>query len=170
MTRPRAADDFPAIRARMEELRERIRPRAADDFRAIRARMGELRRERAHASAERRSRSAIHARPCRRPRAADRAEGRNHLSRVGNREARADGESGEMVDRVAAGAPVGKFFAVEALRHTRMPFAGRRPDHRVRVELAAIDTHRAAEAAADLERRLDDGVAREARRDRFENT
>ena len=29
-------------------------------------------------------------------------------------------------------------------------------------------TQRAAEAAADFERRLDDGVAREARRDRFE--
>ena len=60
MTRPRAADDFPTIRARMEELRrERIRPRAADDFPAIRARMEELRRERTHASAERRSRPAI---------------------------------------------------------------------------------------------------------------
>jgi hypothetical protein len=36
MSRPRAADDFPVIRARMEELRrERIRLRAADDFRAI---------------------------------------------------------------------------------------------------------------------------------------
>ena len=40
MTRPRAADDFPMIRARMEELRrERVRPRAADDFRTIRTRM-----------------------------------------------------------------------------------------------------------------------------------
>ena len=67
MSPPRAADDFPIIRARMEELRrERIRPRAADDFRAIRARMEELRRERAHVSAERRSRSAIHPRPCHR--------------------------------------------------------------------------------------------------------
>jgi hypothetical protein len=36
------------------------------------------------------------------------------------------------------------------------------------VEPAAIDAHRATEAAADLERRLDDGVAREARWDRFE--
>jgi hypothetical protein len=46
--RPRAADDFPMIRARMEELRrERVRPRAADDFRTIRVRMDELRRERA---------------------------------------------------------------------------------------------------------------------------
>jgi hypothetical protein len=64
---PRAADDFPVIRARMEELRrERIRPRAADDFRAIRARMEELRRERAQLSAERRSRSSMHLRPCHR--------------------------------------------------------------------------------------------------------
>ena len=48
MTRPRAADDFPVIRARTEELRrERARPRAADDFPMIRARMEELRRERA---------------------------------------------------------------------------------------------------------------------------
>jgi hypothetical protein len=48
VTRPRAADDFPMIRARMEELRrERSRPRAADDFPMIRARMEELRRERA---------------------------------------------------------------------------------------------------------------------------
>ena len=53
MTRPRAADDFPMIRARMEELRrERARPRAADDFRMIRARMEELRRERAQVSAQ----------------------------------------------------------------------------------------------------------------------
>jgi len=48
VTRPRAADDFPMIRARMEELRrERVRPRAADDFRTIRTRMEDLRRERA---------------------------------------------------------------------------------------------------------------------------
>src|SRR6476661_5106511 len=50
----------------------------------------------------------------------------------------------------------------------RVPVAGYRPDHRAGVELAAIDAHRAAEAAADLEGRLDDGVARETRRDRFE--
>ena len=61
MTRPRAADDFPMIRVRMEELRrERARPRAADDFAMIRARMEELRRERAQVLAEKRSRSAIH--------------------------------------------------------------------------------------------------------------
>ena len=48
MTRPRAADDFAVIRARMEELRHRrARPRAAYDFPMIRARMEELRRERA---------------------------------------------------------------------------------------------------------------------------
>ena len=64
MTSTRAADDFPMIRARMEELRrERARPRAADDFRMIRARMEELRRERAQVLAEKRSRSAIHTRP-----------------------------------------------------------------------------------------------------------
>jgi hypothetical protein len=67
MSPPRADDDFPVIRARMEELRrERIRPRAADDFRAIRSRMEELRLERAQMSAERRSRPAIHPRPCHR--------------------------------------------------------------------------------------------------------
>ena len=43
MNRPRAADDFATIRARMEELRQ---PRAADDFATIRARLEELRRER----------------------------------------------------------------------------------------------------------------------------
>jgi hypothetical protein len=61
VTRPRAADDFPTIRARMEELRrERARPRAADDFAMIRARMEELRRERAQVSAEVRNRPAPH--------------------------------------------------------------------------------------------------------------
>nr|UXE46001.1 hypothetical protein Hi04_10k_c5482_00047 [uncultured bacterium] len=45
MARPCAADDFAAIRARMEELKM-ARPRAADDFAAIRARMEELKRER----------------------------------------------------------------------------------------------------------------------------
>jgi hypothetical protein len=53
VTRPRAADDFPMIRARMEELRrERARARAADDFATIRARMEELRREPAQVLAE----------------------------------------------------------------------------------------------------------------------
>ena len=64
MTRPRAADDFPMIRARMEELhRERARPRAADDFSTIRARVEELGRERAQALAEARGRSVIHPSP-----------------------------------------------------------------------------------------------------------
>ena len=35
----------------------------------------------------------------------------------------------------------------------RLPFTGHRPDHRAGIELAAIDAHRAAEAAADIERR-----------------
>jgi hypothetical protein len=48
MTPPRAADDFPAIRARMHELRRESTtyPRAADDFATIRARIDELRRQR----------------------------------------------------------------------------------------------------------------------------
>jgi hypothetical protein len=67
VTQPRAADDFPMIRARMEELRrERARPRAADDFAMIRVRMEELRRERAQVMAEKRGRSAIHPRACHR--------------------------------------------------------------------------------------------------------
>ena len=87
---------------------------------------------------------------------------------VRDREARADGQGRELIDRVAAGAPVRQLLIVEALGHARVPFAGYGPDHRAGVELATIDAQRAAEAAADLERRLDDGVAREARRDRFE--
>src|ERR1700731_4685537 len=87
---------------------------------------------------------------------------------VRDREARADGQGRELIDRVAAGTPVRELLLVEALGHTRVPFAGHRPDHRAGVELAAIDAHRAAEAAANLERGFDDGVAREARRDRFE--
>jgi hypothetical protein len=51
VTRPRTADDFPLIRARMEELRRVTRARAADDFVTIRSRMEELRRERAQAAA-----------------------------------------------------------------------------------------------------------------------
>ena len=52
MTRPCAADDFPAIRACMHELRREnlIRPRAADDFATIRTQIDELRRERTGAS------------------------------------------------------------------------------------------------------------------------
>ena len=64
MTQPRAADDFPVIRERMEELRrERARPRAADDFAMIRARMEELRRERAQVSADKHRGSVSGPRP-----------------------------------------------------------------------------------------------------------
>jgi hypothetical protein len=91
-----------------------------------------------------------------------------HGLRVGDREAHADCQCGELIDRIAAGAPVRELLFVEALGDTWVPFAGYRPDHRAGVELGTIDAHRAAEAAADLERRLDDRVAREARRDRFE--
>jgi hypothetical protein len=49
-----------------------------------------------------------------------------------------------------------------------MPLAGYQPDYRIRVELAAIDAHCAAETAADIACRLDDRVAREPRQDWFE--
>ena len=74
MTRPRAADDFPTIRARMHELRPVTRPRAADDFATIRTRLEELRRERAQVSADKHRSSASGPRPysvSSRPAAAD---------------------------------------------------------------------------------------------------
>jgi len=67
---------------------------------------------------------------------------------VGDREARADGQGSELIDRVAAGAPVRQLLFVETLGHARVPFAGFRPDHRAGIELAAIDAHRAAEGWA----------------------
>src|SRR5258705_3371466 len=45
---------------------------------------------------------------------------------VGDREARADREGGELIDRVAAGAPIRQLPFVEALGHTRVPFTGYR--------------------------------------------
>ena len=72
---------------------------------------------------------------------------------VGDREASADGQCGELVDGVAAGAPVCELLVIETVGHARMPFAGYRPDDRAGVKLTAIDAHRAAEAAADLEGR-----------------
>src|SRR5712671_3890355 len=87
---------------------------------------------------------------------------------VGDRQARANCQCGELIDRIAAGAPIRKLLFIELLGHTRLPFAGYRPDHRGRIELATIDAHRAAKAAADFEGRLDDGVVGEARRDRLE--
>ena len=92
----------------------------------------------------------------------------NSCLSVDDREARADGERGKLIDRVAAGALAGKLLFVEALGHMRVPFAANGPDHRTGVELAAIDAHRAAEAAADIERRFDDGVPGETPRNRLE--
>src|SRR5690242_17078604 len=66
------------------------------------------------------------------------------------------------------GPPVRELLFLEALGHAGVPFTGFGPDHRAGIELAAIDAHRAAEALPDFERGLDDGVARELRRDRFE--
>jgi len=65
---------------------------------------------------------------------------------VGDRQARADCQCGELIDRIAAGTPVRKLLFVEALGHARVPFLGDRPDHRAGLELATIDAHRAAEA------------------------
>jgi hypothetical protein len=60
--------------------------------------------------------------------------GRPLRSVLGDREARTDGQCGELIDRGAAGAPVGQLLFVEVRGHMRLPFAGRRPDHRARVE------------------------------------
>src|ERR1700760_5099813 len=49
-----------------------------------------------------------------------------------------------------------------------MPFAGYWPDHRSRIDLATINAHRAAEASSDVECRLNNSVAREARHDGLE--
>ena len=64
---------------------------------------------------------------------------RSRPSCLGHRETGADGQSGELTDRIAAGAPVGKLLIVELLGHVRVPFPGYRPDHRAGVELAAVD-------------------------------
>jgi hypothetical protein len=46
------------------------------------------------------------------------------------------------------------------LGHVRVPFARDLPDHRPGIELATIDAHRAAEAAADIKGRLRARVGR----------
>ena len=84
---------------------------------------------------------------------------------ISDREALADCQSGELIDRITASLPVRELLLVEAVGDMRVPLAGYRPDHPTRVELATIDADRAAEAAPDLERRFDDGVACQARRD-----
>jgi hypothetical protein len=61
-----------------------------------------------------------------------------------------------------------RVLVVEALGRAPVPTAGCQPDHRAGVELAMFDAHCAAEAAAEVERRLDDGGGREVLRDRFE--
>jgi hypothetical protein len=69
MTRPRAADDFVTIRARLDELRRErnggnvTQPRAADDFAVIRARVEELHRERVPESTDPKGRSPVGPRP-----------------------------------------------------------------------------------------------------------
>jgi hypothetical protein len=87
---------------------------------------------------------------------------------VGDRKACADRVSGELIDRVAAGTPIGELLLVQPLRHMRMPLSDDRPVHRTGIEPAAIDAHGAAEAASDVKGGLDDGVAGKSRRDRLE--
>ena len=89
-------------------------------------------------------------------------------SGVADREARADCQCGELINRIAPSLPVRELFLVEALglRGCHSPGIGR--DHSAGVELATIDAHGAAGEAVDLEGRLYDGVARQARPDRFE--
>ena len=70
---------------------------------------------------------------------------------IGDREAHAASQRGELIDRVAAGTPPGKLLFIEPLRHVRMPFAAYRTDDRTGIDLAGIDAHRAPEAAADIE-------------------
>jgi hypothetical protein len=57
---------------------------------------------------------------------------------------------GELIDRLAAGTPVGKLLFVKALGQIWMPFTGNRPDHGARIERAAIDPHRCAAVAASI--------------------
>jgi hypothetical protein len=65
--------------------------------------------------------------------------------------------SGRRADRPRSGRRANpQLLIVELRRHMRMPFAGHRPHHRAGVKLAAIDAHRAVEAAADFERGFDD--------------
>jgi hypothetical protein len=73
---------------------------------------------------------------------------------VGDGETDADREGGELIDRVATGAPIRQLILIEALRHARMPFAGVRADQPAGIEPAAIDAHGAAKVATDLKRGL----------------
>jgi len=63
----------------MKELRQVTRPRAADDFAVIRARVEELRRERAQVSADRVGRSLIGPRPYHRAVTGDTAQQSDRL-------------------------------------------------------------------------------------------
>src|SRR5215469_15488767 len=56
---------------------------------------------------------------------------------VRHRETGADGQSSELIDRVASGAPVRELVLSEALGHARMPFARVRADHRAGIDPAA---------------------------------
>jgi hypothetical protein len=80
---------------------------------------------------------------------------------VGDGEARADCQCGELIDRIAAGAPVRKLVFVEVLGHTRLPFARFRPDHRAGIELAEAWTDAIyTELRQSIERVLPEGRRR----------
>jgi hypothetical protein len=53
-----------------------------------------------------------------------------HADRLGtsHTNARADRQCGELIDRIAAGAPISELLSIKALGDVRMPFAGYRPD------------------------------------------
>jgi len=67
-------------------------------------------------------------------------------------------KGGELIECIAAGAPVRKLLFVEPLGDMRLPLVRHWPDHDAGVELATVDAHHAAEAATDIESGLDDGV------------
>ena len=69
---------------------------------------------------------------------------------VSHSNAGADRQGGELINRIAASAPIGELLLIKALGDVRMPFAGYRPDYRIGIELTTIDPHCAAEAAADI--------------------
>jgi hypothetical protein len=128
--------------------------------------MEELRRERTQVSAERSNRSAIHPRPCncaRRYRIVQRPShgNRPHSAPTARR---ADRQGGVLIGRIAARAPVGKLFIVEALGHSRGPFAGYRPDHRAGVR-AGRNRSASCSGSGGRPRKVDPmmGDAREAR-------
>src|SRR5215471_2913480 len=76
-----------------------------------------------------------------------------------NCEACADRHCGELIDRIAAGEPIRELLSLEALGDMGLPLPECRSDHRAKIDLAAVDADRAAEAAADIESCLDHRIS-----------